>query len=66
MKILILKNFNENVELRAQIIYWALGLGRERKKSDDERMVMNGSDSKLNEQDMKGKVVRGGISPRIG
>jgi len=47
-------------------IYWALSLGRERKKSKEERMVMNGSDSRLNEQDMKGKVVRGGISPWIG
>ena len=28
-------------------------------------MIMNGLDSGLNEQDTNGKVVRGGISPRI-
>ena len=28
-------------------------------------MVMNGSDSGINEQDTNGKMVRGGISPRI-
>jgi len=54
------------VGLRAQIIYWVLDFSRERKKSEDERMVMNGSDSRLNEQDTKGKVVQGGISPWIG
>ena len=49
----------------AQIIYWALGLGREREWSEEERMIMNGSCSGFNEQDTNRKIVRGGISPRI-
>ena len=55
----------DNVGLKAQIIYWALGLGREHEQSDDKRMIMNGSDPRLNEQDTNEKVVRGGISPQI-
>ena len=49
------------VGLRAQIIYWALDLGREHEWSKDKQMVMNGSDPRLNEQDANGKVVQGGI-----
>ena len=37
------------VGLRAQIIYWALGLGREREWSEEEQMIMNGSGSGFNE-----------------
>ena len=53
------------VRLRAQIIYWALDLVRERGWSEEERMVMNGSDSVFNEQNTNEKVVQAGISPRI-
>ena len=51
--------------LRAQIIYWALGLGREHEQFEDERKIMNGSNLGLNEQGTNGKVVQGGTSPRI-
>ena len=33
--------------------------------SEEQRIVINGADSGLNEQDTKGKAVRGRISPRI-
>ena len=51
------------VRLRAQIIYWALALDREREQSEDERIVMNSSNSKLNERNTDEKIVREGISP---
>ena len=50
---------------RAQIIYWALGLVRESGWFEEEQMVKNDLDSGLNEQNMNGKVVQGGISPWI-
>ena len=53
------------VGLRAQIIYWALGLVWERGWSEEERMVNNGSSSGFNEQDANRKIIREGISPRI-
>ena len=37
------------VGLRAQIIYWALGLVREHGWSEEERMIMNDSGSVFNE-----------------
>ena len=37
-----------HVGLRAQIIYWALGLGREHEQSEEEQMVMNDSGSRFN------------------
>ena len=43
------------VGIRAQLIYWALGLGREHKQSEDERMVMSGSNPGLNEQNTNQK-----------
>ena len=51
------------VGIRAQIIYWALGLGREHKQFEEEQMVMNDSGSGFSEQDTNGKLVRGGITP---
>ena len=38
------------VGIRAQLIYWALGLGREHEQSEDEQMAMSGSGLGLNEQ----------------
>ena len=54
-----------NVGLRAQIIYWALGLGREHEQFEEEHMVMNDSGTGFSEQDTNGKLVRGGITPWI-
>ena len=54
-----------HVGLRAQIIYWALGLGREHEQSEEEQMVMNDLGSGFNKQDTNGKLVQGGITPRI-
>ena len=45
------------VGLKAQIIYWDLGLDRKREKSEDKRMVVNGSNSGFNEQGTNEKVV---------
>jgi len=45
------------VGLRAQIIYWALGLGREHEQSEEEQMVMNDLVSGFNEQDTNGRSV---------
>ena len=51
--------------VRAQIIYWALSLVREHEQSKEEQIVMNDSGLGFSEQDMNGKLVRGGITPRI-
>lgn len=53
------------IGLRAQIIYWVLGLSREHEQSEEKQMVMNDSGSEFNEQDTNGKSVRGGVTPRI-
>ena len=47
------------VGLRAQIRYWALGLGREREWFEEEQIIMNGSGtgSGFNEQDANRKIV---------
>ena len=53
------------VGLTAQIICWTLSLGREHEQSEKEQMVTNDLSLGFSEQNTNGKLVRGGITPRI-
>ena len=40
----------------AQIVYWALGLGRKHEQSEEEPLVMNDSGLEFSEQDTNGRI----------